>query len=815
MDSMTKAPRQGLLARMIRLGLISGVIAGMAAGPALAGAQDTEAQADADESDERNSDEQTQDATLDTIVVTARRRDENLQEVPIAVTALSGAELEDRGAEDITFLNQVAPNTTIEVSRGTNSTLTAFIRGVGQQDPVAGFEQGVGIYLDDVYLNRPQAAVLDIYDIERIEVLRGPQGTLYGRNTIGGAIKYVTKRLGDEPTLSIEGSLGSFAQRDAVISGELPIGRNFAIGAAFATFNRDGYGDNINLGQENYDKDVTAFRASAEWTPTDSVFVRVAGDYLNDTSNPRGGHRLIPGLFSGAPVLDDVYDSRSGITGPNNEQDYGGQFLFEWDFAPGLQFKNITAYRETHSTQQIDFEALPPQDVDVPVRYENEQFTQELQLNFTGDYAAGVVGFYYIDATAFNAFDVRLFQTGDLIGLPGLTAFTLGDVDTESWSVFGDVSLDLGAWLDLDTGLELSLGGRYTNDERTSRVLRQNFVGGATPFFGGPGVPIATTSDFRGSEEFTDFTPRVSLAWQPNDLHNLYVSWSQGFKGGSFDPRGLTSAAPDFNGDGTVSEDEVFEFMKFGPEEVDTYELGIKSSLADNRINTSLVYFYSDYQSVQIPGSVGFDSDGDGISDTFAGVTTNDAEATIQGVEFEANALLAFDLLTAGDQLSALATVGYIDAEYDRFIAPITDAATGSVALEDVADERVIQNTPEWTAHVDFSYDVPVTLFDQPGSITFLGAWSFRGDTNQFEIPSQFLDQEAYSLFDASIVWKHASGKYELGLYGNNLTDQQYKTSGYVFATPDGTASTLGLEGVLNAFFGPPRTFTVTGRVNF
>src|SRR5690242_8763316 len=129
------------------------------------------------------------------IVVTARRRNELLLNVPVAVTAYSGEQLDRSGALNITDVAQTTPNVTLEVSRGTNSTLTPFIRGIGQQDPVAGFEQGVGLYLDDVYFNRPQAAVLDIYDVERVEVLRGPQGTLYGRNTIGGAIKYVTKRI--------------------------------------------------------------------------------------------------------------------------------------------------------------------------------------------------------------------------------------------------------------------------------------------------------------------------------------------------------------------------------------------------------------------------------------------------------------------------------------------------------------------------------------------------------------------------------------------------------------------------------------------
>ncbi|MDT8410552.1 MAG: TonB-dependent receptor, partial [Wenzhouxiangellaceae bacterium] len=384
------------------------LVSGLCIGFAVAHAQDSEDDGD-------NAGNQSEESeTGDRITVTARRREENLQDVPISVTALSEAKLQDLGAENITFLNQVVPNTTIEVSRGTNSTLTAFIRGVGQQDPVAGFEQGVGIYIDDVYLNRPQAAVLEIYDIERVEVLRGPQGTLYGRNTIGGAIKYVTKRLGDEPAATISGSVGNYSQRDLIVSGELPINDTLAVGGAVATFNRDGFGRNLVLDQENYDKDVQAARGTVEWTPTFDLFVRLSGDYLNDTSNPRGGHREIPGLFSGFPVLDNVYNSRSGIQGPNNEQDYGGQFLIEYDISPNWQFKNITAYRETKSIQQIDFEALPVEDVDVPVRYENEQFTQEIQLTYTGPVTTGTAGFYYIDANAFNVFDVLLAQTGDL-----------------------------------------------------------------------------------------------------------------------------------------------------------------------------------------------------------------------------------------------------------------------------------------------------------------------------------------------------------------------------------------------------------------
>jgi iron complex outermembrane receptor protein len=310
------------------------------------------------------------------IVVTARRREENLLDVPVAITAFSGEALERQGAIDITDISDTTPNITVETSRGTNSTLTAFIRGVGQQDPVAGFEAGVGLYLDDVYLNRPQAAVLDIYDLERIEVLRGPQGTLYGRNTIGGAIKYVTRNLNpDDAELSLRANVGEYNQVDVVANGSIPLTKDFRLGAAVARLSRDGFGKNLTTGQENYNKDVWAIRATAEAGSHDSFFFRLSGDYTHDRSNPRGGHRLIPGLLSGAPVLSDVYDTRGALVTPRqNVKAYGVANRLEWAATEQLTFKNILAWRKDRSATPIDFDALPAQDVDVPAIYRNRQW---------------------------------------------------------------------------------------------------------------------------------------------------------------------------------------------------------------------------------------------------------------------------------------------------------------------------------------------------------------------------------------------------------------------------------------------------------
>jgi iron complex outermembrane receptor protein len=325
------------------------------------------------------SEEGTEAGVIEEVVVTAQRREEKLMDVPTAVTAFTGEELEQFGVQDITYLSQSSPNTTLKVSRGTNSTLTAFIRGVGQQDPVAGFESGVGIYLDDVYLNRPQTAVLEVYDVERIEILRGPQGTLYGRNTIGGAIKYVTRRLSEDTEIGVRGRIGNYNMLDLTVTGSVPLGDTFRIGGSVAKFTRDGFGDNQKLdGLENYNKDWLGLRLSAEWEPGDDWFFRLAADYMEDDSDPRQGHRLTVGNISGAPILDDEYDTRAGLNNPIQDVEAKGvSFLGEWAMNDLIQWRTILASRDDESWTPIDFDSLPVADLDVPAVYENEQTSAE------------------------------------------------------------------------------------------------------------------------------------------------------------------------------------------------------------------------------------------------------------------------------------------------------------------------------------------------------------------------------------------------------------------------------------------------------
>ncbi|MEG3153037.1 TonB-dependent receptor [Sphingomonas sp. ZT3P38] len=736
------------------------------------------------------------------VVVTARRRDERLIDVPIAITAISGAALDRAGAIDVTDIANTIPNVTLEVSRGTNSTLSAFIRGVGQQDPVAGFEAGVGLYLDDVYLNRPQAAVLDIYDVERIEVLRGPQGTLYGRNTIGGAVKYVTRRLGDDPTLNVRASYGSYNQADGVISGSVPIGDGtIKIGGAVARLSRDGFGKNLTTGEENYNKDIWAGRATVQIQPSSEAFFRLTGDYTKDKSNARGGHRLIPGLVSGTPVLSDPYDSRGGLIDPKQEVKAWGLSLFgEVKPADWLTFRSITAYRKDDSASPIDFDALAAVDVDVPAFYNNKQFSQEVQLLVESGGFNGLLGGYYLDAEARTVFDVRLPGT--------VTALTYGNVRTDTVAIFGDFTYKFNEMF------SVSAGGRYTWDERRSQIQRNVYLG-SSPFFGGTTAPIIRQTDFRGQASFAKFTPRASVTFKPAPNHTLYASYSKGFKGGGFDPRGVGTAAPDLNGNGINGaggdQDDIYNFLSFDPETVESYEVGYKASLFDRRLTMALAGFQANYTDVQIPGSVGVIVNN---VQTFAGITTNAGKARIRGLEFEGNLIAARDFGTDGDSLNFAWSLGYIDAKFLRYI--------DSRGL-DVAKKRRFQNTPDWTVSGTLSYSTPL----KDGSLNLSTTLSYRGDSQQFELPTPGLDQKAFSLLDANIVWSAPGDRWSIGIHGRNLTDKRYIVSGYNFLSqnPDTGAynlngagkpiATLGADGVLTAYYGNPRQVFATISAKF
>ena len=707
---------------------------------------------------------------LEEVTVTARRREETLREVPIAISAFSAEQLENAGPRDITWLQQSTPNLTLQVARGSNSTLIAFIRGVGQQDPLWGFEPGVGLYVDDVYIARPQGAVLDIYDIERIEVLRGPQGTLYGRNTIGGAVKYVTRPLDGEARFDGHVNLGSYNQRDVIASMAAPVTDTFSVGGSFALYRRDGYGTNRYSKEEHYAKDVDAFRFSAEWNPSDAVNVRLATDYIDDTSPPRHGHREVPGLglTAGEVVLKNIYDTRGGIGDDNKVTNEGVSLIVGWEVNDELTFKSISAYREGRTDTVIDFDTSPAPALDVPRRYRDRQTTQEFQLLFDYERLQGVAGLYYLDGTASGAFDT-------IVGALNLTIATSGSVETTSYAAFADVSYDF------TDRLKASIGGRYTSDDRTGTVYRQNFTGLYSPLFGNDAaVPGLLRTDYTNDRTDDKFTPRVSVSYNFSDDLTTYAAYSEGFKSGGFDMRGDAVLTPT-----TVD--------GYDPETVDSYELGIKGSLFDGRASFNFAVFRADYSDQQItrqepaPGGI-------------ASFVDNAGASTIQGAELEG--AIAFT-----DRFSITYGVGYTDAKFDKYesyaIVPNPAPPPATIAVPvDLADSAVFQNTPEWNGNLTASYNQ--SLGAGHGSLLASVTGSYRDSYHMFDFENPLLDQtDAYTLVDATLAWTSESERVRLQLTGRNLTDEEYKIGGYQFLG-------AGFGNVVNSFYGPPRTYTVT-----
>jgi iron complex outermembrane receptor protein len=699
-------------------------------------------------------------STLDDIVVSARRRDELLKDVPISVSAIGEERLEQTGASDITALQQQTPNATVQVARGSNSTLISFIRGVGQQDPLWGFEPGVGLYVDDVYVARPQGAVLDIYDVQRIEVLRGPQGSLYGRNTVGGAIKYVTNGLSQDPELTLRGAYGSYNQIDLMATGSVPLADNFRVGGAIASYQRDGFGTNLTTGAEHYNKDVLAGRLSAEWEPRDDVSIRLAYDRVQDDSNPRHGHRLVAGATPAGAVLPNVYDTRAGLGDVNSVESQGASATVAIELNDNWTFKSISAWREGETTTVIDFDNTPTATLDIPGFYADDQFTQEFQLLFDFDRIQGVAGVFYLDGHAEGAFDTILGGAGIVIG-------TNGQVNTESWAGFADVNLDL------TDRLHLGIGMRYTLDDKTGTVFRANYLGATrSPLLGGTvRAPLLVRTNYTNSNDFSQFTPRIALSFDLTDDMTTYASFSQGFKSGGFDMRGDAYLTPN-----TVN--------GYDPETVDSYEIGLKGAL--DRLTFAAAVFYNEYQDQQVTTQV---PAGAGI----ASFVDNVGSSTFYGAEFEGR-------LRILDNLSANFAVGYLHSDFEQFLR----YNLGTAMYEDISNQVVLQNAPDWTGYLGFTWIGDVA----GGDLAVTPSVSYRGDSSMFEFPNPILDQQAYSVADLSIVWTDPTDRFTLGLYGKNLTDEEYRVGGYNFPGALFDNSIIG-------YYGPPRTVTASLQVKF
>ncbi|MCM3879216.1 MAG: TonB-dependent receptor, partial [Vicinamibacterales bacterium] len=504
-----------------------------------------------------------------------------------------------------------------------------------------------------------------------------------------------------------------------------------------------------------------------EWKPAEGLLFRLSGDYLEDNSNARHGHREVPGsgLATGQTVLPDVYDNNAGIGDTNKVTTKGTTLLGEWNVNDNLTLKSITAYREGDTDTFIDFDTGPTPALDIPGLYDDNQFTQELQVLWSGDRLQLIGGLFYLDAKASGAFDT-------ILGIANLTIATSGEVKTESIAAFADASFDITPqWA-------VSLGGRYTEDDKTGTVYRQNFTGIGSPLFGNTAaVPGLMRTNYTNSRTFSEFTPRASVRFKPNEDLMLYTSYGKGFKSGGFDMRGDAFAFP-----GTVD--------GYDPETVDAYELGIKTTTAGGHLRLAGALFYSEYEDQQITSQFALAT----VPPTIVSFVDNAGSSEIKGAELEAE-------IAVNENFSATMQVGYIDAEFNEFVT--YNPATGT--RENLADQRDFQNTPEFVGAVSLTWRHE---FAGRGEFAFTPIYSYRGSYQMFETAAPLLDQDSYSLVDVSFVWTSPEQHFTVGLHGRNLTDEEYRVGGYNFP-----GATFGNS--INGFYGPPRTYTLSATYHF
>ena len=710
---------------------------------------------------EAASDGEQKATTLEGVKVTARKREETLQEVPVAVTAFTSEALDKLNVKDLSDLDAQVPNLTVYAARGSNTTLTAYIRGVGQSDPLWGVDPGVGLYMDDVYIARPQGALLDVFDVERVEVLRGPQGTLYGKNTIGGAIKYISRGLREETAGFASLTVGNYNQLDAKAGIGGSIGDGVLRGRiAVASMTRDGFGENLANDQPVSDKEINAVRAQFGAFASEDFDVQFSLDWMDDQSGVRGAKMLAPNPLAPAyPPLDDRYDIRSGMGNVNDTTMKGASMTVNWHLDEDWTLKYVIAKRESDTHTMIDFDTTPLKLVDVEAFYYDEQVSNELQANFdAGGRARGVMGLYWFNGDAGGQV---LNYFSNPLAPPALTNPLFGDtqgyVNTSSIAAYADWTFDLTDQLKLD------VGARYTDEDKHAVALNRFYT---TPEYT---TAWGTAANFDKTVNFKNFSPKASLDYQFTPDIMGYLSFSRGFKSGGYNIRANTTAVPRSG-------------EPFQDEQVDSYEIGSKMSFLDQRMFLNLAYFYNQYEDIQLSVFTSYTLPNG--SQSFFGDFTNAGKGTVQGVEVEYQFLPTEHWLISGN-------LAWLDAEYDEFIS-------GGV---NIADSQYFTNAPEFSGALNAEWR---TALDNGGNLSARVTYAYQSEVWPTTDLSPAIKQDGYGLVNAGVIW-NVNDAWTLSLQGTNLADEEYRTTGYNIAA----------YGVLTGFYGPPRQYSLMARYDF
>jgi iron complex outermembrane recepter protein len=696
---------------------------------------------------------------LDEIIVTAQKRAQSLQDVPIAITAFDSAALETSGIASVDDIAQRAPGLTIGRFNAVQPQI--YIRGIGSTDQSASGDQSVGVFLDGVFLGRVGTSDLDFFDLERVEVLRGPQGTLYGKNVVGGAINIITQRPSDEFDARFELGAGNYSRRSVrgLVTG--PINDEVSGKLSVSSVDRDGYSTSATTGEDLSDEKNNTVRGQLLVSPWESTELLLTIDWAEDrlAGNNREclGEQFVffpwfaPGSpFAGSPCSPDPYLNEKTVDGYQDREIFGLSAQLTQDTRFG-ELNSITAYRSGEYDILEDFDGS---DTNLVIRHatdEIEQWSQELRLS---DVAMGGRLNWLVGAYGYWAEIDRLenndFSGNDVpLGLPafGLSfnTFYYQRNRTTSYALFSDLSFGLS-----DT-VNLSVGGRYTHEEKLAEIRTEGF----DP----TGSFLAAPYDVRTRESWNSFTPKVTLDWQASDEMMLYASVADGHKSGGFN-----GTAPD----------AVSAQTPFDEEKARQYEVGLKSEWFDRRLRSNLTAFYIDYEDLQVFQLV----DGARL------IVDNAADATSKGFEVELLARLT-------DGLTATASYAYLDATYKDFI---------NEAGEDYSGNRLTRSPKN-------SYNVALTNRANLGAnlgLILHGEYSYRSRVYYNPDNWPLTGDDSLGLLDARATLEFLSHNVDLSVWGRNLTDEVYVTQAIDGRGPFNL--TQNAAGVIGA----PRMYGVT-----
>ena len=698
-------------------------------------------------------------ARLDPVTVTAQRREEDIQIVPVAVTAFTADDLEIRSTLNLEEVARSTPGFQYVSDESIKATRPS-IRGIAGGGGTAGRDSSIGVYVDDVYLGGPASANVELFDLDRVEVLRGPQGTLFGRNTLAGVINMASKMPDDEFGGYVQAEYGNYDHKRLKGRVSVPLVKDkLSASLSGLYFDRDGFLENAYLNTDTNDAHQWGLRGALLFTPTENMDWLFSADYREVDQKAKSQETLlndpasIPGLF-GALLNTDPYDRvvYSGFAGEETLEAWGlsARGVISFD---AFDLISVTSYREHHYFNDGESDQTPfgvgrnqdPEDV--------ERFTQEFRLETTGQGPfKAIVGAFYLNQDAVNGGHILL--ESDLVSLltggaltGELTGGATGKTKTESVAVFGSVDYDV------TDKFTVSLGARQTWEDKSINFDQVDFES----VFGFP--LLASTGSYTGSDTFESFTPSATAKYRFTDDVMIYATVSEGFRSGGFN---------DTTGD--------LSGIAFDPETLWNYEAGLKSTLFEDRLRLNASVFSMKWKDIQVQ------ADDPATVNLYDPRILNAGEAHSNGVELEMVAAVTPDFTIDG-------SFAYFDDEFDE----------GNMAGNDLG-------APEYTFSLNGTYVYALT---PDLDLTFRGEYYRQGDqyVNMDQTRPENL-QEGYELLNARIVLTPSDRDWEVAIWGKNLTDETYNVRTFdLLANP--------FVGQLFNILGAPKTYGVSVKKSF